>query len=73
MNNPKLNHILFYTKSKALLVRGESDGLLSADYLQKYAELIPGARTTTIAKAGHLPQLEQPDVFVSTVLEFLNA
>jgi pimeloyl-ACP methyl ester carboxylesterase len=73
MHNPKLKHRLFSTKSKALLVRGESDGLVSADYLQKYAELIPGARTTTIAKAGHLPQLEQPDVFVSTVLEFLNA
>jgi pimeloyl-ACP methyl ester carboxylesterase len=73
MHNPKLRHRLFSTKSKALLVRGESDGLVSADYLQKYAGLIPGARTTTIAKAGHLPQLEQPDVFVSTVLEFLNA
>jgi pimeloyl-ACP methyl ester carboxylesterase len=73
MHNPKLKHRLFSTKSKALLVRGESDGLVSADYLQKYAKLIPGARMTTIAKAGHLPQLEQPDVFVSTVLEFLNA
>jgi pimeloyl-ACP methyl ester carboxylesterase len=73
MHNPKLKHRLFSTTSKALFVRGESDGLVSADYLQKYAGLIPGARTTTIPKAGHLPQLEQPDVFVSTVLEFLNA
>ena len=54
-------------------MRGASDGLVSADYLQAYARLLPNARTLTIAAAGHVPHLEQPEAFVSAVLEFLGA
>ena len=43
-----------------LFVRGASDGIVSADYLARYAALIPQARIETVAQAGHLPQVEQP-------------
>jgi pimeloyl-ACP methyl ester carboxylesterase len=56
----------------ALFVRGESDGLVSAPYMQAYARLLPKSRTATIAAAGHAPQLEQPQAFASTVLAFLE-
>jgi pimeloyl-ACP methyl ester carboxylesterase len=55
-----------------LFLRGESDGLISADYLRGYAALLPNARVTTIAAAGHVPQIEQPRAFVDAVLAFLD-
>lgn len=72
MHNPKLRRRLHRAGMPALLLRGESDGLVSADYMEAYAKLLPNARTRTIAAAGHAPQLEQPQVLASTVLEFLE-
>jgi pimeloyl-ACP methyl ester carboxylesterase len=73
MHNPKLRHRLHRVRCPALLLRGESDGLISAAYLEGYAKLLPDARTVTIAAAGHVPQLEQSAAFVGTVLAFLNS
>jgi len=38
-----------------------------------YARLIPGAKVVTVPKCGHVPQLEKPDVFLSTLESFLDA
>ena len=72
MHNPKLKHRLHRVKAPALFVRGVSDGLMSAAYVEAYAKLVPGARTATIAAAGHAPQIEQPAAFAATVLPFLD-
>jgi pimeloyl-ACP methyl ester carboxylesterase len=72
MHNPKLKHRLHRVNAPALFVRGESDGLVSAEYLQAYARLLPNARTASIADAGHLPHLEQPQAFASMALDFLD-
>jgi pimeloyl-ACP methyl ester carboxylesterase len=45
---------------------------VSPDYGRAYAGLIPGARFAMIEQAGHHPEIEQPEVFASRVLEFLN-
>ena len=55
-----------------LFVRGASDGIVSADYLARYAALIPQARIKIVAQAGHLPQVEQPAATAATVLQFLQ-
>ena len=73
MHNPKLRHRLHRVRIPTLFLRGASDGLVSEEYLAGYARLLPNARTETIAAAGHLPQLEQPEIFASTVLSFLEA
>ena len=73
MHNPKLKHRLNRVTCPTLFLRGESDGLVTADYLARYARLIPNARTETIAKAGHAVQGEQPEAFASKVLAFLDA
>jgi pimeloyl-ACP methyl ester carboxylesterase len=73
MHNPKLRHRLHRITAPTLLLRGESDGLVSADYLAGYAKLLPNARMATIAAAGHLPQMEQPEAFAANVLSFFNA
>ena len=45
MHNPKLRHRLHRVTAPALFLRGESDGLVSAEYLAAYARLLPNART----------------------------
>ncbi|HJU20018.1 MAG TPA: alpha/beta hydrolase [Stellaceae bacterium] len=72
MHNPKLPHRLHRVRVPTLLLRGAGDGLVSADYVAGYARLFPAARVETIASAGHLPQLEQPEAFAAKVLSFLE-
>jgi pimeloyl-ACP methyl ester carboxylesterase len=73
MHNPKLRHRIHRATMPALLVRGESDGFVTADYLGGYAALLPNARIATIPKAAHAPHLEQPQLFTKMLLEFLDA
>ena len=73
MHNPKLKHRLHRVSVPTLFLRGASDGIVSAEYLERYAALIPQARTETIAEAGHLPQVEQPTATAVEVLRFLQA
>jgi pimeloyl-ACP methyl ester carboxylesterase len=72
MHNPKLRHRLHRVSPPALFLRGEGDGLVSAEYLERYARLLPNARIDTIAKAGHAVQVEQPEAFAAKVLGFLD-
>ena len=72
MHNPKLKHRLHRLASPTLFVRGASDGLVSAAYLESYAALVPGATTATIPDAGHAPHIEQPQAFARMALDFLG-
>jgi pimeloyl-ACP methyl ester carboxylesterase len=72
MHNPKLKHRLHRVKAPSLFVRGEHDGLISAEYLSAYARLLPNATTLTIAGAGHLPHLEQPQALAAAIFSFLE-
>jgi pimeloyl-ACP methyl ester carboxylesterase len=72
MHDPKLKHRLHRARVPALFVRGESDGIVSAEYLARYAALMPQARIVTIAAAGHLPHVEQPQATLARVQEFLQ-
>jgi pimeloyl-ACP methyl ester carboxylesterase len=73
MHDPKVKHRLHRVTAPALFIRGASDGLVSAPYLEAYAALLPHARVETIAQAGHAPQVEQPAALAATVLNFLRA
>jgi pimeloyl-ACP methyl ester carboxylesterase len=73
MHNPKLRHRLHRITAPTLLLRGESDGLVSAEYIAAYARLLPDARVETMRGAGHSPHLEQPEAFARSVLQFLEA
>ncbi len=72
MHNPKLKHRLHRIRAPALFLRGDSDGLISDEYLRAYARLLPNARLATIAEAGHAPHLEQPETFAAAALAFLE-
>lgn len=72
MHNPKLAHRLHRLTMPVLMMRGASDGLVSAEYLARYAKLVPQARIETIEAAGHLPQLERPEAFVQKIVAFFE-
>ena len=72
MHNPKLPHRLHRIKMPTHFIWGESDGIVTVDYGEKYCKLIDGATMTVIEKAGHSPQMEQPAAFVEAVFKFAS-
>jgi pimeloyl-ACP methyl ester carboxylesterase len=73
MHNPKLRHRLHRVTMPTLFLRGASDGIVSADYLERYAKLVPNARIDTVPQAGHLPHVEQREATLAKILQFLNS
>ena len=71
MYNPQLRHWLDRIAVPTLLVWGASDGVVTPDYGRAYSRLIPGSRLTLIDRAGHHPEIEQPEAFVEQVAAFL--
>jgi pimeloyl-ACP methyl ester carboxylesterase len=60
-----------YVQAPALVVHGERDGLVPVAYADEFARLIPDARVAKIAGAGHIPQVQCEDEFISTMEAFL--
>ena len=55
-----------------LLVRGSEDGIVSAEHHAEMEAAIAGARSVTIAGVGHLPMVEEPDLFAEILAGFLD-
>jgi pimeloyl-ACP methyl ester carboxylesterase len=54
-----------------LIVWGASDRLIPPVYGEAFLKAIAGARLVTLPGAGHLPMLEQQEMFVQAVSSFL--
>ena len=72
MYNPQLKHWLGRIAVPTLVLWGAGDRVASPDYGRAYAKLIPGARFELIERAGHHPQIEQPEAFTERVAGFLD-
>jgi len=72
MYNPQLPRWLARINAPVLLLWGESDGIVTPDYGRAYSRLIPGSRFELIERAGHYPEIEQPEAFVERVYRFLE-
>jgi pimeloyl-ACP methyl ester carboxylesterase/mannose-6-phosphate isomerase-like protein (cupin superfamily) len=55
-----------------LVVWGESDQIVVPEYGRAFAAAIPAARFELLAGAGHLPQIEAPDLLLDTIVAFLD-
>lgn len=73
MYNPRLSAWLGRIRVPTLVLWGEQDGIVAPAYGGAYAALIPGARFVTVPRAGHHPEVEQPEAFARHVLDFLEA
>jgi pimeloyl-ACP methyl ester carboxylesterase len=56
-----------------LLVWGKDDQLVAPVYAEEFARRLPGTRLEIVEKAGHAPQLEQPDLVAWLVREFAKS
>jgi pimeloyl-ACP methyl ester carboxylesterase len=72
MHNPKLKHRLHRIQVPTLVVWGQKDGIVAPDYGKAYSKAIKGAKFAAIAKAGHYPQLEQPEAFLKAIAGFVR-
>ncbi|MFF9819590.1 alpha/beta fold hydrolase [Streptomyces sp. NPDC014006] len=61
MHDPKLLRRLGHIQVPALLLWGESDRIVTPAYGAAYADAFTNGRLEVIPKAGHLPQIEQPE------------
>lgn len=54
-----------------LIVWGENDQLFPVEYGEAASKVIPHAKFLRVQNAGHLPQMDQTEVFNAALLEFL--
>ena len=73
MFNPQLRAQLKHVNIPALVVWGESDGVVDTDYGRAYAQSLPNARFEVIPEAGHMPQFEQPKRLLELVWAFAES
>jgi pimeloyl-ACP methyl ester carboxylesterase len=71
MYNPQLKRWLRRITRPTLVLWGASDGIVSPAYGQAYSDLIPRSRFELIERAGHHPEIEQPEAFAGCVATFL--
>jgi pimeloyl-ACP methyl ester carboxylesterase len=72
MYNPQLARWLGRIKVPTLLLWGESDRVVTPDYGRAFARLIPGSQFELVERAGHHPEIEQPEAFAKRVSRFLE-
>lgn len=69
LGNSKLERRLPLITAPTLLIWGEGDRVMPRSYADKIAKVIPGdTKIMTIANAGHLAELDQPDAVAKAVL-----
>lgn len=71
MFDPRLTGLLARVKIPTRIVWGRQDQLVPLECGQLYEKAIPGSDLVIIDNCGHVPQVEKPDEFVKTALEFL--
>ena len=67
-----LRYRLHRVAAPTLLLWGDSDRIVGAEYREAFHSAITGSRVEIIADAGHLAPREQPEAFAQAVLDFLD-
>jgi pimeloyl-ACP methyl ester carboxylesterase len=73
LHDPHLKKWLHRIDLPTRIVWGENDNIISADYADAFAKLIPGAAVTLIPQCGHLLHVEKPAAFVSAITDHIEA
>ena len=55
-----------------LLVHGDHDGIIPCAHSRAAAELMPGSRLEIFERAGHFPQVDEPNRFVALLRDFID-
>lgn len=71
-DRPDAAGVLAALEVPVLIVHGEADGVIPPAEAQAMAAVQPAAQVALIPNAGHLPNLEQPEVFNRVLGKFLK-
>jgi pimeloyl-ACP methyl ester carboxylesterase len=71
MYNDSLPYLLRGVQSKSLIVWGDDDRVVPESAGALYAERLPNATRETIAAAGHLVEMEQPEKLARLITSFI--
>lgn len=71
MHDPTLTERLALISLPTLVLWGQADGVVSAEYGREYARQIATACFRLIENAGHFPQIEQPEKTAEAILGFV--
>jgi pimeloyl-ACP methyl ester carboxylesterase len=72
MTDPTLLGRLAGIDVPTLVLWGEADRIVDADYGRAFAEAIPGARFELLSRTGHVPQMETPGVLLNALRAFVG-
>lgn len=70
--DPNLHKWLHRIDVPTAIFWGREDEYIPTAYAERFAELIPGSTVRYFDQCGHLPQVEQPDAFVSALESFIR-
>ncbi len=73
MYNPRLSFLMQQVRIPSLIVWGRQDAIIPVNCGELYNKALAGSSLKFIDDCGHVPELEKPQEFVSTVLEFLQS
>ena len=59
--------------NETLIIWGEDDQLFPVEYGEAATRIMPNAKLHRIKDAGHLPLMDQPEVFNKSIIDFLFA
>lgn len=72
LGNTRVEKRLGLVKSPTLLIWGEQDRIFPRSYADRFAAGISGqTKITTIANAGHLAEIDQPDATAAAILNWI--
>ena len=73
MHNPGLRQWLHRVRVPTLVLWGENDVIVAADYGERLCRSLPDARFELIRQAGHYPQIERPGEVADAIGRFARA
>jgi pimeloyl-ACP methyl ester carboxylesterase len=56
-----------------MIVWGDHDGIIPVEHAYAAHELIPTSRLEIIEGVGHFPHVEQPEMFATLLVEFIQS
>ena len=71
-DRPDSSTLLYRVGCPTLVITGAEDVIIRVEDCRAMADAIPGSRFMRIAESGHLSNLENPEQFNRTLLEFLR-
>ena len=72
MHDPSLAPRLARVNIPTRIVWGKNDKLAPVECGQMFQQAIPGSELVVLDNCGHVPQIEKPEEFLQTALDFLS-